>query len=135
MENQFGFDLKAGPRSDARRFELGTPGVGNAYTASGGLSVVLEAGIDRIAERNRMLAVDLRGRLTEAGHRLHQAPDPDVRSALVLIEHSDAPGAVAWLAENDVIVDSRGSLLRFSPHFYNTIEDNERAVEILERMP
>ncbi len=132
VEDQFGFDVRdARPRSDARRFELGTPGVGAAYTAAGGLSVVLEAGIDAIHERNRMLADDLRARLQALGCRLHQAPDARDRSALVLIEHPDAGGAVASLAERGVIVDRRGSLVRFSPHFYNTREDNERAVEAL----
>ena len=135
VENQFGFDLRASPRTDARRFELGTPAVGCAYTASGGLSIVLEAGIERIAARNRMLSRDLRERLADAGYQLHQADGPDVRSALVLVEHVEAAGAVAWMAENDVIVDSRGNLLRFSPHFYNTIEDNARAVEVLTGMP
>lgn len=135
VENQFAFDLRATPRKDARRFELGTPGVGAAYTASGGLSIVLEAGIDSLAARDQVLSRDLRERLAEAGFELHQAADPAVRSALVLIDHSEAQGAVAWLAENDVIVDSRGSLVRFSPHFYNTIEDNVRAVEMLVAMP
>ncbi len=135
VENQFGFELRAAPRTDARRFELGTPAVGCAYTASGGLSIVLEAGIERIAARNRLLSRDLRERLADAGFQLHQADGPDVRSALVLMEHVEASGAVAWMAENDVIVDSRGSLLRFSPHFYNTIDDNARAVEVLTDMP
>ena len=133
VENQFGFELRARPRADARRFELGTPAVGCAYTAAGGLSIVLEAGIERIAERNRELSRDLRERLADAGYQLHQADGPSVRSALVLVEHEEAAGAVRWLAENDVIVDSRGSLLRFSPHFYNTIDDNARAVELLMR--
>jgi len=135
VENQFGFDLHAAPRRDARRFELGTPAVGPAYAAAGGLSIVLDAGIERIAELNRMLSRDLRERLADAGFQLHQADGPEVRSALVLIQHVEAAEAVAWLAENDVIVDSRGSLLRFSPHFYNTIDDNARAVEALVSMP
>jgi len=135
VENQFGFDLRATPRTDARRFELGTPAVGCAYTAAGGLSIVLEAGIERIAKRCRMLSRDLRERLADAGHQLHQADGPDVRSALVLMEHVEAQEAVRWMAENDVVVDARGSLLRFSPHFYNTIDDNVRAVEVLGEMP
>ena len=135
VENQFLFDIRdATPRSDARRFELGTPATGVAYTAAGGLSVVLECGIGRIERRNRALAGDLRDRLSERGHALHQAADPAARSALVLIEHEGAAGAVRHLAERDVIVDNRGPLLRFSPHFYNTIEDNERAVAALAEM-
>jgi selenocysteine lyase/cysteine desulfurase len=135
VEDQFGFDLRATPRTDARRFELGTPAVGCAYTAAGGLSIVLEAGVDRIAKRSRMLSRDLRERLADAGHQLHQADGPGVRSALVLMEHVAAQEAVRWMAEHDVVVDARGNLLRFSPHFYNTIDDNVRAVEVLGDMP
>lgn len=132
VENQFGFDIRgATPRKDARRFELGTPATGAAYTAAGGLSLVLEAGIEAIEARNRVLSEDIRGRLSDAGYALHQTADAANRSALVLIEHPDAPGAVRGLAERGVIVDHRGSLLRFSPHFYNTLEDNERALEAL----
>ena len=132
VENQFLFDIRdATPRSDARRFELGTPATGVAYTAAGGLSVVLDCGIAAIERRNRRLAEDLRDRVSDLGYTLHQAADPAARSALVLFEHQDAAAAVRHLAARDVIVDHRGPLVRFSPHFYNTIEDNERAVAAL----
>ncbi|WP_419943101.1 aminotransferase class V-fold PLP-dependent enzyme [Candidatus Palauibacter sp.] len=132
VENQFLFDIRdATPRSDARRFELGTPATGVAYTAAGGLSVVLDCGIAAIERRNRRLAEDLRDRVSELGYTLHQAADPAARSALVLFEHQDAAAAVRHLAARDVIVDHRGPLVRFSPHFYNTVEDNERAVAAL----
>lgn len=134
VEDQFDFDIRgARPRADARRFELGTPAVGAAYTAAGGLSVIEDAGIDRIATRNRHLAGDLRDRLEVAGYELHQADDADRRSALVLIRHRDAGSAVTGLAGAGVIVDSRGPLLRFSPHFYNTEEDHARAVAALQQ--
>ena len=135
VENQFLFDIRdATPRADARRFELGTPATGVAYTAAGGLSVVLEYGIEAIERRNRALADDLRNRLSAEGYALHQASDPTARSALVLFEHDDAAGAVRYLARRDVIVDHRGPLLRFSPHFYNTFGDNEQAVAALSEM-
>lgn len=132
VEKQFDFDIRdATPRRDARRFELGTPAAGVAYTAYGGLSVVLDCGIDVIERRNRLLAEDLRDRISGLGYRLHQAADPAARSALVLFEHEDAAAAVRHLAARDVVVDHRGPLVRFSPHFYNTFEDNERAVSAL----
>lgn len=134
VERQFDFDLRgASPRPDARRFELGTPAAGAAYTASGALEIIEEAGIERIRERNRRLAEDLIERLRERGHELHVAPSPERRSALVLARNSDPHEAVRRLAERGVIVDSRGDCVRFSPHFYNTIEDNQRAVEALSR--
>lgn len=132
VEDPFEFDIRgARPRPDARRFELGTPAAGAAYTAAGGLSLIHEVGIERIETRNRALADDLRARLAESGFERHEPEDPERRSALVLIRHPDAAAAVRALATRGVIADSRGPLLRFSPHFYNTVEDNRRAVEAL----
>lgn len=135
VEDPFSFDIrKAVPRADARRFEMGTPAVGAAFTAAGGLEVIEEAGIPAIRRRNRFLAEDLVRRLRERGYDLRLAPDPDRRSALVLARHADAERAVARLAARGVIADHRDGCVRFSPHFYNTPEDNERAVAALESL-
>jgi selenocysteine lyase/cysteine desulfurase len=132
VRDQFAFDMHgAEPRNDARRFEMGTPAVGAAYTAAGGLAVIEEVGIPAIRARNRFLADDLRTRLREAGFGLHEPDEPERRSALVLTRHADPAAAVRSLAERDVIIDRRGPFLRLSPHFYNSIEDNLRAVEAL----
>ena len=132
VEEQFGFDPRgAVPRDDARRFEMGTPAVGAAFTAAGGLEIVEEAGIPAIRRRNAMLAEDLIGRLRDEGFDLQVAPEPERRSAIVLARHPEPEAAVAHMAEDGVVVDARPGLVRFSPHFYNTVEDNARAVESL----
>lgn len=131
VEDQFSFDLRAArPRADARRFELGTPATGAAFTALGGLEVIEEVGIPRIRERNLNLAADLVERLRESGLP-PRLPDPESRSALILVPHPDAAGAVRHLADRGVIVDHRDGCVRLSPHFYNLPEDNERAVSAL----
>jgi len=132
VRDQFDFDpRRAEPKPGARRFEMGTPAVGAAFTAAGGLEVVREAGIQRIQRRNRFLAADLSDRLRSAGHELRIAPDPGERSALVLARHHAPEEAVAALAERGIIVDARPGCVRFSPHFYNTVEDNRAAVDAL----
>lgn len=129
VRDQFDFDpRRAEPRAGARRFEMGTPAVGAAFTAAGGLEIVREAGIPRIRRRNRFLAADLADRLRSAGYELRTAPDPEERSALVLARHPAPEEAVAALAEEDIIVDARPGCVRFSPHFYNTVEDNRAAL-------
>jgi selenocysteine lyase/cysteine desulfurase len=132
VEDQFSFDPRANrPHADARRFELGTPAVGAAFTAAGGLEIIEEAGIDRIRERNRMLTADLIDRLSDAGFRPHVARDPARRSAVVLADHPDAGSAVGSLTESGIIIDHRKDRVRLSPHFYNTIEENRLAVKAL----
>jgi len=128
----FAFDPGgAEPRADARRFELGTPAAGAAFTAAGGLEVVEEIGIGAIRERNAALAEDLLERLRAEGFEPRVAPDPGRRSAIVLIAHPSPARAVEWLAGADIIVDHRPGRVRISPHFYNTVEDNVRLVERL----
>lgn len=135
VEDQFGFDpRRAVPRDDARRFEMGTPAVGAAFTAAGGLEIVEEIGVETIRERNRRLAESLVERLPRIGYELRVAPEPERRSAVVLARHPEAGTAVERLAERDVIVDARPGVVRLSPHFYNDEEDLDRALEALEEV-
>jgi kynureninase len=120
-------------RDDAARFELGTPALPTVYTAIGGLEIILEVGMQRIRERNAALTADLIGRLRDAGHTLRTAEDPTARSAIVMVRSERAKQAVEQLALQGIIVDSRGDWVRISPHFYNTVAENERVVEALER--
>ncbi|NIQ84632.1 MAG: aminotransferase class V-fold PLP-dependent enzyme, partial [Acidobacteria bacterium] len=131
-EDQFAFD--AGVlrlRGDARRFELGTPAVPTLYTARAGLELVHEVGVERIRRRVASLTEDLWRRARSAGLRVRGASEPEARSAIVMIEHTDPGAAVRRLAEAGVIADYRPGAVRLSPHFYNTTEDNARAIDVL----
>ena len=70
-------------------------------------------------------------RAQESGFQLTIAPDPADRSAIVMIQHEDPPGAVKYLAERAVIVDHRPGHVRVSPHFYNTIDEIDECIETL----
>ncbi|MFW6192116.1 MAG: aminotransferase class V-fold PLP-dependent enzyme [Gemmatimonadota bacterium] len=132
VENQFAFDpAGATPRPDARRFEMGTPAVGAAFTAAGGLEIVEEVGIEAIRARNASLTEDLLRRLREAGFGLRVAPSAERRSAVVLVRHPEPEAAVRRLADRGIVVDARPGHVRISPHFYNTSEDGERVVAAL----
>lgn len=128
---QFDFDLEGFKyREDARRFELGTPAVPTVHTALGGQEIVDEVGIDTIVRRNRRLTSRLVEQAQAAGFTLRLA-EPDRRTAIVMIAHDDPPGAVEHLAAHGVIVDYRPGYVRVSPHFYNTVEEVDRCVEVL----
>lgn len=130
-EGQFGFDPEGFRyRSDARRFEMGTPALPTVHTALGGQEIVDEVGIERIVERNRRLTGHLVERCLEAGLSL-RLPAPERRSAIIMVRHQDPPGAVAHLSARGIIVDHRPGHVRVSPHFYNTEEELDRCVEAL----
>ena len=134
--DQFTFDLERfEPHDDARRFELGTPALPTVHTALGGQEIIDEVGIEAIRDRNRALTEHLVERARELGFGLTIAPDPAQRSAIVMIQHEDPPGAVNYLAERDIIVDHRPGHVRVSPHFYNTIEEIDQCITTLAEYP
>ncbi|MDH3271016.1 MAG: aminotransferase class V-fold PLP-dependent enzyme [Gemmatimonadota bacterium] len=130
-QRQFDFDYDGFEyHDDARRFEMGTPALPTIHTALGGQEIIDETGIGTIVGRNRRLTARLIEQAQSAGFGLRLA-EPDRRTSIVMIAHDDPPGAVRHLAENDVIVDHRPGYVRVSPHFYNTVEEVDRCVEVL----
>lgn len=132
VADQFAFDIERFElKGDARRFELGTPALPTVHTALGGQEIVDEIGVPRIRERNRGLTDRLIDRAREAGFGLRLAPEPEARSAIVMIAEPDPGAAVAALADAGFVVDSRPGYVRVSPHFYNTEDEIDRLVECL----
>lgn len=130
--NAFDFDIRTHePHDDARRFEMGTPALPTVHTALGGQEIIDQVGIAVIQQRNRELTDRLLEGCTERGWALTVAQDPGQRSAIVMIQHPDASGAVAHLAGNGIIVDHRPGHVRVSPHFYNTEDELDRFLESL----
>lgn len=132
VEDPFAFDPEGfALRADARRFELGTPAVPTVYTARAGLELIEEVGVERIRRRLVSLTEDLLERVVAAGLTVRGAADPQERSAIVMVEHPEPAAAVGRLLEAGVIADHRPGAVRLSPHFYNTTEDNEKAMRVL----
>jgi len=120
---------------DARRFEAGTPSLAAVHMASAGLDVVLEIGPEKLRERTLALDNDLVDRLHDRGFKLRTPEPGEQRAGIIAVDWPHDPGAaVAKLAQQDIIVDSRPGRVRLSPYFYNTEEDNARAVEALARI-
>jgi len=123
-------------RDDATRVELGTPAVPAIYSANGGLDIVREIGVERICERTRFLTNDLIARARERGWAIRAPQEPECRSAIVMLEIDHPEELVKALVARNIVTDSRPGLLRVSPYFYNTIEENaiviDAIAEILE---
>ncbi len=123
-------------RDDATRVELGTPAVPTIYTADGGLDIVREISVERICERTRFLTNDLIARARERGWTIRAPQEPECRSSIVMLEIDRPEEIVKALVARNIITDSRPGLLRVSPYFYNTIEENaiviDAIAEILE---
>jgi kynureninase len=132
--DQFRFEVdRLELRDDASRFAMGTPAMPTVYTALGGAEIVAEVGIERIRRRVSDLTEELVRRALAAGMELRVAGSAAERSGIVMVRAGDARGAVRALAEEGIVVDSRGDFVRVSPHFYNNAEEVERVVEALAR--
>ena len=118
-------------RSDARRFEAGTPSLAAVYAQLGALDLLEQLGPTPIREATAALTEDL---IEEAeAHGLHPkvASKPEERSGIVMLPSDDPAGDVRRLANAHIITDARPGHVRVSPFFYNTLDDHRAAVELL----
>jgi kynureninase len=118
-------------RPEATRVEMGTPAVPTIYTANGGLDIVLEISAERICERSRYLTNDLIAQAREHGWNVHAPQEPERRSSIVMLELERPEEIVKALVDRNIITDSRPGLLRISPYFYNTIEENALVIDAI----
>jgi len=129
---QFAFDPRALElHDDARRFELGTPSLAAVHAQLGGLEYIEEIGVPAIRGVVAGLTEDLVRRATLAGLAPKVSPQPETRSAIVMVPAPDPGAAVRHLAEGGIIADARPGHVRLSPFFYNLQDDHVAALERL----
>jgi kynureninase len=125
-------------RPTARRFETGTYALPQAWTASGGMSLLLDVGIDAVRRRSRVLSAHVIERSDELGLELMSPRSEDRRGGLVRVRipggRDRAQRILNLLFERNVVLDSRGDALRISPHFFNDESDIDRCFEELAKL-
>ncbi len=125
-------------RDDARRFETGTYTLPQAWTAYGGLSIVLEVGVDRIRDRNQQLTNLIIQEADGSGIEVLTPREDHLRGGLVRVRvpggRPKAEEVLHTLFEKDVVLDQRGDSLRISPHFFNTEDEIHRCFEELRKV-
>ncbi len=129
---QFAFNAREFAfHDDARRIELGTPAMAAVYAANGGLDIVQEVSVESICERTRYLTNDLIARAREHGWTVRAPQEPERRNSIVMVELERPEEIVSELVARNIIVDARPGLLRISPYFYNTVEENATVVDAI----
>lgn len=131
--NPFAFD----PRTldwaaAATRFEAGTPAIFSAYVSRAGMQVLLETGLDAIGAWNRELSRRLADAGAARGLVLHGPGAAHPRSpTTAFVVPGDSHAVERRLRDRGVIASARGPVVRLAPHFYNTLEDCDRAIDAL----
>lgn len=130
----FGFHTGPVQYADApERFQSGTPNVPALYAARGGYEIVAEIGVAAIREKSLRLTRRLMNHAERAGYPLNTPAKDDERGGAVIVDVPDGESVAQELIRSNVIVDYRpGAGIRMAPHFYNTEEEIDHAMDVLD---
>ena len=132
------FDFEIGPTRYAEppfRFMQGTSNVPGFYTAMPGLKIIREAGVERIRAKSKKMTSRLIELADQRGWKVNAPRDPEQRGGTVAIDMPNSKEVCAELLRRDVLVDFRPKAgVRFSPHFYNTMEEIDRAIGTVDEI-
>ncbi len=122
-------------RAGAWRFLNGTPVVPALCAARPGLELIGRLPVAAIRARSLFLTDRLIAAATAAGFAVRTPGDHARRGGTVTVAHEAAEPLCSELLARDILCDFRpGAGVRFSPHFYNTVEECDHAVATLARL-
>jgi cysteine desulfurase / selenocysteine lyase len=132
----FNFDQK--PAASARRYEGGTINIPGMWGMHAALSTLLEVGSEAIESHILALTEALTDGFRDAeGVMLYSPSRLDERAGIVTIippERINPKTVFDELTQRRVLISLRGGKLRYSPHFYNSIEEIHAAVSITKEI-
>ena len=115
-----------------RRFAQGTPSIPALYSAMPGLEIIEAVGIEEITTESQRRTASMIEFGRERGWTINTPLEKNQRGGSVMIGVDNAQHTAERLAEQRVFVDWRpGAGLRVSPHFFNTDEELDEALNIL----
>ncbi|MEM6911508.1 MAG: aminotransferase class V-fold PLP-dependent enzyme [Verrucomicrobiota bacterium] len=124
----------------AQRYESGVLNASGIVGMKAAIDLLMEVGIEVIAERLLRLKRSLLHHLEPLGFEPLGFRDGASASGITSLVHPsvDLPALFQKLAAKNVVVSQRHlrggkAFLRFSPHFYNTEEEIARAVEVVRK--
>jgi selenocysteine lyase/cysteine desulfurase len=133
--NPFAFDVKRLDWSaGASRFDTGTPPVMNAYIARAGMEMISSIGVDKIRAWHQVLSQRLRDGGRERGLKQHGTSDLSQKTANTAFIVNDSHAIEQTMRTRGVLPSARGPVIRLAPHFYNTIDDIDTALDLLAEL-
>jgi cysteine desulfurase/selenocysteine lyase len=122
------------PAHSARRFECGSPNMLGIHALHASLSLLLEVGIETVASKVVENAAYLLEQLQGFDWIKPVTPIEAGRYAgIVTFRPSDDDPLTLWqhLSKQGVVCAQRGGGIRFSPHFYNSIEGLDSVLKLI----
>ncbi|MDP7032854.1 MAG: aminotransferase class V-fold PLP-dependent enzyme [Planctomycetota bacterium] len=118
-------------RSDASKFEEGSPCYPAIYGLGAAIDLLLEIGVERIAERITGLLDRLAIGLKTLGCEI--SPDPGNRAGILTFtpRRGESQALLEHLESHQIQVSLRRNRIRVSPHVYNTEDEIDRVLEVV----
>lgn len=130
----------------ARRFEVGSYPLAEAYAVDASLDFILTIGTDAIESHVLRLAALFSDRLRERGFPVFSPSNTEQTSHIVTLgklgsgghdfsEDTQINALSSWLHQNKVGFTIRRGQLRFAFHLYNNDSDIERVMQLIDALP
>jgi len=130
------FGFETGPidaREDSFRYLNGTPNIPALYACQPGLDIINAVGIEAIRAKSALMTTRLLNGAKSRGWRVNTPENLSERAGTVSIDCPHAYEVSRELLAREILVDFRPNAgVRFSPHFYNRIEECDFALEQVE---
>jgi selenocysteine lyase/cysteine desulfurase len=122
-------------KPNAGRWESGSLNVGGIAGLGASLELLLEIGIPAIKERVTELTDYLCERAKGIGLEVYSSRRPEDKSGIVslVVPDADPIQLVRRFKKEGVVINQRAGRLRISPHFYNTHEEIDRLIGLLQQ--
>jgi selenocysteine lyase/cysteine desulfurase len=115
----------------ARRMDTGTPPIMEAYVARAGMAWLSEIGLEAIGAWNAVLGAHCVEGALARGLEVLGPHDPAKRAVTTAIHCEESHPVEATLRSQNIIASARGHAIRLAPHFYNTTDDVDQALDAL----
>ena len=134
MEDAFSWELKFQRRPDAGRFEIGTQAFPSLIGMRPSIDLLLEVGIESIHRHVCSLGDWFTEAVRSKGYTVVSSREAGATSgAICFTSRSHKPGHLVneLRTKHRIELADRLGRLRFAPHFYNTLEQVERLIDVL----
>ena len=135
MENTHHYENKPWEiHPTAQRFECGSPNMLGIHAFSASLSLLIEIGMETIERKVLANATYIMEAIKSRSYlQLLTAEKLTLQSGIVLFKHKHMTKEklYAYLQEKHVVCAMRGEGIRFSAHFYNSIEELDKAIALI----
>jgi len=118
----------------ASRFDTGTPPVISAYVARAGMELINAIGPAKIRAWHEVLGQRLIDGGRTHGLTLHGTGDMAQKTATTAFVVRDPSAVEDAMRAHGVLPTARGDVLRLAPHFFTTIDDVDRALDLLAEL-